>query len=1057
MRPTLLACLLAGSAIACQPQDSEPSSTAPRYEVVQCQALQPTPPTQSEIDAFCSGEHGAPLPEELRHPPSLDDLDAKNAYDEKLQEWLREWSYRNEPYAWASDEEWRFTGPYAGNLATDQGQGRNYGVHPGVRIWYSPEVVEWLCGGRSESLPDGALIIKEMASYSALGPYFEGAPGEYMKLRDVNAQGEELMPSSWTVYVKQKTATFDGAYWANYTVTTAQGDGNPPITDRSAFVSTDEPGEDPPTAPNPDWYPTGYISPTSAKVPDVVYPYNQYGNYCINCHASAESELTFASLENVLTEGLRYLNLADNQICSQDVESVPTGDYPEPPGIHAREGTGSGSAADPLEPARAEPLPGWVEYYGALAGTDFADTWPHRMPAETYDHRTSQPDGPPTFLTSDQCIGCHDATYANSRVPNMMFQEEEADGSTVLVNLSPYGEWRASPMGLAGRDPIFFSQLESETNHLPPELTPCVENTCLHCHGVMGQRQLGIDTHDTYKGDDCEDLFGVLPPPGVQFGKPFRRAIANRYPGDGKGNDEELPYAALARDGISCTVCHHVSTTDLTTDAAFTGNWTPGPDDTLYGPFGDVIPKPMEHALGITPEHGVQTTESALCGACHNILLPVFSSSGQVVDDPVIKLPDGQPKQLFSYEQTTHLEWLNSDTGLGDPESNPEFRSCQDCHMPHSYDGVDLVPKIANIEDSTYPETTHALPPEDLTLKPREGFRRHALHGLNVFLNAFFEQFPLLLGARQIDYMTGQSVRAPLVTGRESMLEMARQETATLNVTTQRTGDGVEATVEVTSQVGHYLPSGTGFRRVFLEVLANDANGDLVWASGRTNDLGVILNGRTETPLPSEEPWTQSGSAQWQPHYEVIDSEDQVQIYQEVVLGTDGRLNTSFLRRAETVKDNRVRPRGFDPARYADPAFLAPWVNPDSDDALYIKRLAEEGPHGDDPGYCNEPDHDPDYCDPARTGRDSLTYQIQLDGDVQWPVTVKVSLYNQSIPPTYLHERFRDANVGVGAKTDIQRLYYLSSHLNTDVTDVGGRKYLEGYKLELASRSSQVE
>ena len=30
---------------------------------------------------------------------------------------------------------------------------------------------------------------------------------------------------------------------------------------------------------------------------------------------------------------------------------------------------------------------------------------------------------------------------------------------TDKVNVSPYGEWRWSPMGLAGRDPIFFAQL----------------------------------------------------------------------------------------------------------------------------------------------------------------------------------------------------------------------------------------------------------------------------------------------------------------------------------------------------------------------------------------------------------------------------------------------------------------------------------------------------------------------------------------------------------------------------------------------------------------------
>jgi hypothetical protein len=72
------------------------------------------------------------------------------------------------------------------------------------------------------------------------------------------------------------------------------------------------------------------------------------------------------------------------------------------------------------------------------------------------------------------------------------------------VNLSPNGEWRFSMMGLAGRDPIFFSQLNSETtlhDNLklgPTPAKPFVENLCLHCHGVMGQRQFERDEHQLF-------------------------------------------------------------------------------------------------------------------------------------------------------------------------------------------------------------------------------------------------------------------------------------------------------------------------------------------------------------------------------------------------------------------------------------------------------------------------------------------------------------------------------------------------------------------------------
>ncbi|MFW2371621.1 MAG: hypothetical protein ACN4GM_00750 [Gammaproteobacteria bacterium] len=44
---------------------------------------------------------------------------------------------------------------------------------------------------------------------------------------------------------------------------------------------------------------------------------------------------------------------------------------------------------------------------------------------------------------------------------------------------------------------------------------------------------------------------------------------------------------------------------------------------------------------------------------------------------------------------------------------------------------------------------------------------------------------------------------------------------------------------------------------------------------------------------------------------------------------------------------------------------------------------------------------------------------------------VKVKLFNQSIPPAYLQDRFSDSQIEPADKDYIQRLYYLTSHLNT--------------------------
>jgi hypothetical protein len=143
-------------------------------------------------------------------------------------------------------------------------------------------------------------------------------------------------------------------------------------------------------------------------------------------------------------------------------------------------------------------------------------------------------------------------------------------------------------------------------------------------------------------------------------------------------------------------------------------------------------------------------------------------------------------------------------------------------------------------------------------------------------------------------------------------------------------------------------------------------------------------------------------------------------------------LTTSFLRRFKNVKNNRIRPRGFDPAVFAN--------NP----SPFIQELAEL------PGAER---FDPYYFNPQLTGADQIEYMIPLDAETLARVDhVQVSLYNQSIPPFYLQERFRDANRGPGDKDEIQRLYHLTSHLDVNaVADDHGQPVLQAWKLLIAT------
>jgi len=942
----------------------------------------------------------------MLEPGELTDLTKKNAFDFALRDFLRSRVYDHK-LGWAHDQQWRLTGPYVGPI----GDGDSYGVHPAVRVYYSPEMVAWMCSDRAGEIPAGAMIIKEMANIDeSLGLE---KPDNCMQIK----QDEQRMPSSWTIMFKTNH-THDGWYWANPTMS---GDGNPPIVSKSAFTDKTAVPEAPVTR-NEHWYPTGYVFSDQEKVNTVVYPYNLYGAACLNCHATAQSELTFSSLENIVSPGLRY------NWYPADTENLQT---------QLRESLHSQALDDAKQEVRkavesvfSQPLadinPKFKAYYGDLGFNDFDQAWPLRLPAETFDHQLSHKDDLGQFLTSDQCINCHDATYSNSAEANMLIDKT---GSDQKINVSPYGEWRVSPMGLAGRDPIFFSQLQSETNNLP-QAKKCIENTCLHCHGVMGQRQLAIDTPAS---EECKDLFAVTPPEGVPFGQPFAKSMVTQWQNNAQQSDSlqhnppnnhDAKYGALARDGISCMVCHQISDQGLGTEPGYTGNFVTDKPGTVVGPYAsdEVITKPMQNALNITPEFGAQIQNSDMCGSCHNILLPTFNNDGSPHPHTA---PNGQVVTA-TYEQTTHLEWVNSDFSKKD-----SFKSCQNCHMPTEFNVGDTYNKlqdmkIANIESSDFAPTTHRLPNKDITLTPRDTFSRHSLHGLNVFLNEMFQQFPMLLGLRQMDYMINSNVQPALITGRDSMIEMATNETAKVHIKDLKWSkdNRLNVAVEIENLTGHFLPSGVGFRRVFIETVAYDKSGEILWASGRSNDLGVILAGATDTPLVTEKGG--QGQSAYQPHHQLIDKQTQAQIYQEIIQDSDGHNTTSFLRRVTDKKDNRIRGKGFDPKFYLE------------SQSPYIQMLGV---------LIGEAAKDPDYFDKSQTGRDRLSYQMQLSAAQKAQFShVTVKLYNQSIPPMYLQDRFSDAHIGPAEKDDIGRLFYITSHLNTQTQTGEGIQPIKNWR-----------
>jgi hypothetical protein len=118
-----------------------------------------------------------------------------------------------------------------------------------------------------------------------------------------------------------------------------------------------------------------------------------------------------------------------------------------------------------------------------------------------------------------------------------------------------------------------------------------------------------------------------------------------------------------------------------------------------------------------------------------------------------------------------------------------------------------------------------------------------------------------------------------------------------------------------------------------VEFKVLDGQGGVIWASGRTDSNGVIID-QNGKPVDGEQWWTpdcqrvRAGQPRpHQPHYEIITRQDQAQIYQELVsappatgafqcghaMPPAGELTTSFLSICAEVKDNRLLPQGYLP------------------------------------------------------------------------------------------------------------------------------------------------
>lgn len=231
-------------------------------------------------------------------------------------------------------------------------------------------------------------------------------------------------------------------------------------------------------------------------------------------------------------------------------------------------------------------------------------------------------------------------------------------------------------------------------------------------------------------------------------------------------------------------------------------------------------------------------------------------------------------------------------SGEADADSN-ETKSCQQCHMPRNEpDGQPVRTRIAhNPGGRDFP-----------FLKAREPFGRHTFLGGNLLLTR------LMLDHREaLEVETPEFLLTERLTANRQFLE---QQAATLTLGSMKLGPIVRKEntltlpVTVANLAGHKLPTAYPSRRIWLRVEVRDQAGDILFCSGNFNELAELIDAN-QGVLACEEV-----GGPILPHYRVIRSDKQVQIYQSVMGDMNGEPTFRLLRGASYVKDNRLLPLG---------------------------------------------------------------------------------------------------------------------------------------------------
>jgi hypothetical protein len=410
------------------------------------------------------------------------------------------------------------------------------------------------------------------------------------------------------------------------------------------------------------------------------------------------------------------------------------------------------------------------------------------------------------------------------------------------ISIEPAFNWAGSMMAQAARDPVWEACL-AITNQDVPE----AGDLCVRCHspqGWLGGRSVPTDgsalTTADREGVHCDVCHRMVKPAPLGV---------NPYPTDQFYADNT--YTADQAYLQSITAIPPVSGN---------GMFIIDDDNAKRGPFSDAGAK---HQFFYSPFH----QESAICGTCHDVSNPVYLRNP---DDTYSANDFGQASPTFNtYDlfpvERTYSEWLMSDYNSAQGIYAPQFggnkdyvSTCQDCHM-RDVSGV-----AANKTTAVY----------------RDDLPLHDLTGGNTFI-------PVLVQQTHPGEVNQSALDSGIVRA-ERMLTRA----ASLDLNVTESEDSFTATVRVTNETGHKLPSGyPEGRRIWVNLIAKDINGDTLYESGHYDQNTGILDHDSDVKIYEIKPGLDATIA--------------------TLTGYEEGPSFHFALNNKIFSDNRIPPRGF--------------------------------------------------------------------------------------------------------------------------------------------------